>query len=109
MQGQNLAAEAATRELLYQAQAVQQGKAELASASALAATRELAKEVQALKEHVLKATSATANTANTAHTASTANTARQAKKTYADAAGQSAATYPNNTKHQLWAHPARLL
>lgn len=45
MQGQNSAAEAATRELLYQAQAVQQGKAELALASALAATRELAKEV----------------------------------------------------------------
>jgi len=84
VEGQDPALEEATRDLFQQAQAVQQGRSE----SALAATRELAKEIQALKEHVLKATKATTNTANTT---------RQAKKTYADAAAHSVATYPNKT------------
>ena len=85
-EGQDYAAEAATRELLQQAQAVQEGRVE----SALAATRELAKEIQALKQYVLEATSPSIQQ-------NTAYPAKAAKKTYAEAMKPSITTDPNNT------------
>ena len=76
VQGQNAAVEEATRELLLQAKAVQQGKVE----SALVATKELAKEIQALKEHVLKATNTSTNTP-----ANTTEQVKTTRKSYTDA------------------------
>ena len=76
-EGKDAVAEIATRQLLEQAKSTQQGKAELA----LAATKELAKEIQALKEHVLKATNSTITSTNL--------TRPTRKKTYAKATNTS--------------------
>ena len=76
-EGKDAVAEIATRQLLEQAKSTQQGKAELA----LAATKELAKEIQALKEHVLKATNSTITSTN--------STRPTRKKTYAKATNTS--------------------
>ena len=67
------------RYVILQAKSTQQGKAELA----LVATKELAKEIQALKEHVLKATNSTITSTNSARPTR--------KKTYAEATGRSIA------------------